>query len=219
MGTAENVPPTAHVVTVKVAVVCPAGTTTFAGTVTGSLLESVTVVPPPGAGDESMTVPVTGLPPTTVVALSDTPRDVCPPPVTVRVAVCCVPLIDPVMIDVPAATAVTVNVAEAVPAATFTDAGTVATPELLLASVTLPPVVADSVTVPWAVAPTATLAGFKDTLATDSVGGGGGGTTGLLLHRAITSAATTTVVRLVKRAVVRFLFMARSNGQLAENQG
>ena len=58
------------------------------------------------------------------------------------------PLIAAVMIDVPAATPLTVNVAVDAPAGTFTDPETVATPVLLLDSVTLPPVVAESVTVP-----------------------------------------------------------------------
>jgi len=59
---------TLEVVTVKVAEVAPAGTITLDGTVAtfDLLLESVTVVPFDGAGPLRVTVPVDGLPPTTV---------------------------------------------------------------------------------------------------------------------------------------------------------
>jgi hypothetical protein len=52
----------------NVADVFPMVTTTFAGTVTeGSPLERITISPPAGAAAESVTVPVAGAPPTTVV--------------------------------------------------------------------------------------------------------------------------------------------------------
>src|SRR2546428_10447125 len=62
---------TALVVTLKLALVPPAGTVTLAGTTAaGSLLESVTCAPPAGAGAFSVTVPVEGLPPVTLVGLT-----------------------------------------------------------------------------------------------------------------------------------------------------
>jgi len=56
------------VVTIKVAVVCPLATITLAGTVATAvlLLVSVTTAPPLGAGLLNFTVPVEGLPPTTL---------------------------------------------------------------------------------------------------------------------------------------------------------
>ena len=57
--------------TVKIALVAPAGTVTLEGTVAaGLLLESVTCAPPAGAGAFSVTVPVEGLPPVTLVGLT-----------------------------------------------------------------------------------------------------------------------------------------------------
>src|SRR5207302_643793 len=61
------------VFTVKVAVVAPPGIVTLGGTLAtdGSLLERMTCAPPAGAGPLSVTVPVEGFPPITVVGFSD----------------------------------------------------------------------------------------------------------------------------------------------------
>jgi len=63
---------TARVVTVKAALVTPAGIVTLAGTVAAvvSLLERETRAPPPGAGPLSVTLPVEGDPPLTLVGFS-----------------------------------------------------------------------------------------------------------------------------------------------------
>lgn len=66
------VPATGNVVTVKVALVVPAGTVTLAGTLAaaGRLLDSATIVPPAGAALGTVTVPVAGFPPGTLVGLT-----------------------------------------------------------------------------------------------------------------------------------------------------
>ena len=63
---------TARVVTVKAALVTPAGMVTLAGTVATvvSLLERETRAPPVGAGPLSLTLPVEGNPPLTLVGFS-----------------------------------------------------------------------------------------------------------------------------------------------------
>src|SRR2546425_13319811 len=63
--------PRGLVLTVKVAVVPPAGTVTLAGTVAAPvlLLDSETTAPPLGAAALSVTVPVEALPPVTVDGL------------------------------------------------------------------------------------------------------------------------------------------------------
>ena len=65
---------TVLVETVKVAVVFPAATVTLEGTVATEveLLERFTTVPADGAGPESVTVPVDGDPPLTVVGFNAT---------------------------------------------------------------------------------------------------------------------------------------------------
>jgi hypothetical protein len=66
------VPALGNVVIVKLALVAPAATVTFVGTLAapGWLLPKLTTVPPAGAGLESVTVPVDGLPPVTLVGLT-----------------------------------------------------------------------------------------------------------------------------------------------------
>ena len=63
---------TARVVTVKAALVTPAGMVTLAGTVATvvSLLERETMAPPEGAGPLSVTLPMEGDPPLTLVGFS-----------------------------------------------------------------------------------------------------------------------------------------------------
>ena len=63
---------TGLVLTVKVAVVAPAGTATLEGTLAAPLLlASTTCAPPAGAGPLNVTVPVEEFPPVTVVGFSD----------------------------------------------------------------------------------------------------------------------------------------------------
>jgi len=63
---------TALVLTVKVAVVAPAGTATLEGTLAAPLLlASATCAPPAGAGPLSVTVPVEESPPVTLVGFSE----------------------------------------------------------------------------------------------------------------------------------------------------
>ena len=63
---------TVLVVTVKVALVAPAGTVTLAGTVATAvlLLDSVTTAPPLGAAPLRVTVPCEELPPVTLLGFS-----------------------------------------------------------------------------------------------------------------------------------------------------
>ena len=85
---------TIDVLTVKVALVAPAGTVTLAGTVAtdGSLLERATCAPPAGAGALSVTVPVEDPigPPTTDDGFSVS--EVRVGGVTVSEAACVLPL-------------------------------------------------------------------------------------------------------------------------------
>ena len=85
-------PDTGLVVTANVAPVAPPATVTLDGTVAASVLslDSATTDPPPGAGPLSVTVPVEGLPPTTVEGLTVT-EDNTGLMVTVRVAVLVAP--------------------------------------------------------------------------------------------------------------------------------
>ena len=64
---------TALVLTVKVALVAPAGTAKLEGTLAAPLLlESATCAPPAGAAPLNVTVPVEEFPPVTLVGFSDT---------------------------------------------------------------------------------------------------------------------------------------------------
>ena len=156
------------VVTVKVAVVVPAATVTLAGTVATEvrLLERVTTAPPVGAGPESVTVPVDGAGPLTVVGFRVKALSVGA--VTVNVAVWAVPRVPVIVTEVFEATAlvVTVKVAVVAFAATVTLAGTLAAAVLLLDSVTIaPPLGAGpfNVTVPVEEVPPITEVGFRVT--------------------------------------------------------
>jgi hypothetical protein len=62
---------TANVVTVKLAEVCPPGTLTMPGTLAAAalLVESVTEIPPAGAGELRNTVPVAFVPPLTLAGV------------------------------------------------------------------------------------------------------------------------------------------------------
>ena len=63
--------PTANVVTAKLPEVCPPGTLTMPGTLAalGLLVESVTKIPPAGAGARKNTVPVAFVPPLTLAGV------------------------------------------------------------------------------------------------------------------------------------------------------
>jgi hypothetical protein len=65
------VPPTVLVEMMNVALVDPAGTVTFAGTMRGSAPESETTAPPAGAAAVRVAVPVAWSPPTTVEGLKE----------------------------------------------------------------------------------------------------------------------------------------------------
>jgi len=169
---------TALVLTVNVALLAPAATVTLAGTVAVDvLLERETVAPPAGAGPLSVTVPVEGDPPVTLVGFSVSKERVgraCGS--TVSEAVLVTPAYDAEMVtgvDAVTALVLTVNVALLAPAATVTLAGTVAVDMLLLERETAaPPVSAGplSVTVPVEVCtPPVTLVGFS--VSEERVGG------------------------------------------------
>jgi hypothetical protein len=129
------------VVTVNVAVVAPAPTVTFGGTIARDvlLLERVNKIPAAGAAPVSVTVPVEGAPPVTAVGFRLT--ELRSGAVTVRVAVLVTLYVAEMVTDVllPTALVVTVKVAVVAFAATVTLAGTVATDVLLLVRVTTAP--------------------------------------------------------------------------------
>ena len=119
---------TAIVVTVNVDVLEPAATVTLGGTVAAALsLARLTAKPPVGATLESVTVPVTEVPPFTVDGLRETPERTAV--LIARAAVIVTAAAEAVIVaevTVPTETVVTVNVAVLEPAATVTLGGTVA---------------------------------------------------------------------------------------------
>lgn len=156
----------------NVAEVAPAGTVTEAGKVATVLLEeSVTEVPPVGAGPLSVTVPTEDPPPRTVDGTKATADAVAA--LTVRVAVLLtVPVLAVIVSVAVVATAVvvTVNVAVVDPAATTTEDGTDADVALEERVTVVPPVGAAPVrvTVPVEEVPPVTDVGLTATL--DAVG-------------------------------------------------
>lgn len=134
---------TAVVVTVKAALVAPAGTVTLVGSVAAvESSESETTAPPAGAAALNVTVPVELLPPTTLAGLSDTAESVGPVvPAALSVSVALFVAfwydaeMDTVLVDV-TCPVLTVNVARVCPAGTTTLFGTTARSVSLLASVT-----------------------------------------------------------------------------------
>jgi hypothetical protein len=164
---------TAVVVTVKVAVVAPAATVTFVGTVAAAeSSDSETTRPPVGAGALNVTVPVDALPPTTLAGLSDTAESAGPlVPAGLSVSVALFVAfwydaeMDTVVVAVTCAV-LTLNVARVCPAGTTTLFGTTASTVLLLASVTtaFPVGAADcNVTVAVEEAPPVTVFGLSVT--------------------------------------------------------
>jgi len=164
---------TPDVLTVKVALLAPAGTVTLDGTLAAPLvLESATIAPPAGAGPLSVTVPVEDCkPPITLEGLSDSEARVGGgggAGVTVSGADLVAPLKDAEMVtavDEATALVLTVKVALVAPAATVTLEGTLAAVVLLLESVTCAPAAGAaplSVTVPVEEFPPVTLVGFSE---------------------------------------------------------
>jgi hypothetical protein len=141
------------------AVVCPAGIVTDAGTVAAELLLArFTNAPDEGAGCASVTVPVALCPPDTVAGEMEKPlmSADCPPAAGFTVSVAASVFADAAVIvavvGVDTVLVETWNVAVVWPAGTVTDTGTVAARLLLAKPTTTPPAGAGdaSVTVPVA---------------------------------------------------------------------
>ena len=163
---------TTLVLTVKVAVVTPAGTATLEATLAAPLLlESATCAPPVGAGPLSVTVPVEDCaPPTPLVGFSVSEESEGAggeAGVTVSEAV----LVTPpwaaeiaTVVDAATALVLTVKVALVAPAGTAKLEGTLAAPLLLESATCAPPAGAAplNVTVPVEEFPPVTLVGFSE---------------------------------------------------------
>src|SRR5213593_3265857 len=168
------------VVTVKVALVAPAGTMILTGTVAAVELHASETVPPPlSAGALKVTVPVDAVPPTTLVGFKDTVERTGPGGGGVSVRMACeitssVPM-KPTLVNTPTGLVFTVNVALIAPAGTVTLPGKVTSDELpstvLLDSVTTDPPAAAGllrVTVPVVTLPPTTVEGVKKSPAIDT---------------------------------------------------
>ena len=152
----------------KVVLVAPTGTVTFAGgaATNGLLLDRETSAPPDGAGPLRVTVPVAGFPPPTVTGLAVSDDNVTGGGVTVSVAPrVWFPKEPEIVTAVEELTkkVLTVNVAVLDPGETVTVAGTVAAEVLLLESVNTAPLGAEpfSVAVPVEEPPLVTVVGFR----------------------------------------------------------
>jgi hypothetical protein len=163
---------TAMVVTANVAVVAPALTVIFGGTVAiaVSLLPSDTSIPPVGAALVNVAVPCDELPPTTLAGLRTMVDSVGPGggavPAFTDSDVAALNRRRPEIVTAVSAVTVDVatgNVAREAPAGTVTVAGTVAAPLELKSCTGAPPLGAApaSVTVPVAAVPPLTLAGVR----------------------------------------------------------
>ena len=147
--------------------VAPAAIVTLAGTVTAALLEErLITVPPAGAAEYSVTVLLPKDKPPTIPPPASF-NVIVAPALTVRVAVCETEFADAVIVDVEFVARfsdVAVKVAVVAPAATVTDAGTVAAEVLLDESATTKPSAGAAllrVTVPVEVVAPVTVVGFK----------------------------------------------------------
>jgi hypothetical protein len=160
------------VLTLKLALVCPADTVTLDGTVATDvlLLDSVTVAPPEGAAPDSVTVPVELFRPLTLVGFSVREERVTLPLAGLMVRDACCELLPSValitaIVVLVTEVVVTVKFADVEPDGTVTLPGTLADELLLLKLTTEPPEGAAelNVTVPVELFPPTTLVGFNVT--------------------------------------------------------